>query len=423
VSTSTLTIEELTGKKRKLSLSGAGLPFKPAAFSGEIGLVTQFYPGNRRGTQQVLAPKLNPSDWSGMWRTNLLLRSPCTWEDGAGTKLISYAHNLFEIFESLRDSGQQLRVTWVNESPAPVILKSKNIKTGSDTSHAAATNAVPQRRIKVVRIGRLKTFEARPDTVDDIGWTAGFEWVSKGDTEPAALEDVTFDLVSKIQMAITAQDGVVAANNTALKAPPTRFTLGDLENFAKGPFTTFDSFARAADSVTSRMHELGSLVQTVRAIPASLIGRALDVANYAVSTANNFLADMSRTPIEVTQNSHRVSMLTRSLAYYSGAMTQAQLMASVNADVTRAANRRRATIGQTNDPNSRVSIGDMITVYLPRDGDTMSKISRKFYNTDVVASALARANGLPGYTVRPPKGVPLVIPTRAVLDGLDRRTE
>jgi hypothetical protein len=421
VSTSSLTIEELTGKKRKLELRGTALPLRPAAFGGETTLATQFYPGNRRASQQVLTPKVSPSDWQGMWRTPALLRSPCTWTSEDGPQLIAYASNLWDIFESLREGGQMLRVTWTNESTPPVILKSKNAKTGAAASHNASQNAVPQRKLKVVRLGRIKTFEARPDNLDDIAWSCSFDWIGKGDSDPAKLQDVSFDLVAKIQAAISTQDAVQAANNTALKAPPTRLTLGDIENFAKGPFQTFDSFARAADSVTSRMHDLGNLVLTIRDIPASLIGRALDVANYAVSTANNFLDQASRTPIETTQNRTRVSMLTRSAAYYGGAMTMAQLMASVNADVARAANRRRSAAHPNAASGSRVETGDLITVYLPREGDTLGKIAVRFYGTDTVAGALAKANGLASYAIAPPKSKPLIIPTRAILDGLERR--
>jgi hypothetical protein len=403
VATSNLTIEELSGKKRKLELRGSGLPLRPAGYGGETTLPTQFYPGNRRASQQVLATKVAPSDWQGSWRTVTLLRNPCTWTDEDGPHNVGYAHDLWTIFEKIRDGGQLLRVTWSNES-AP-----------------STKGAVPQRKLKVVRDGRLGTFEARPDNLDDIAWSATFVWIGKGDSEPAKLQDVSFDLIAKIQAAIASQDGVTAANNTALKASPTRLTLGALEQFAKGPFEMFDSFARAADSVTSRMHDLGSLVLTIRDIPVSLVGRALDVANYAVSTANNFLDDISRTPLEETQTRSRVSMLTRSAAYYSKAQDSANWMVSVNADLAKAANRRRSAGVQSAASGNRMETGDLITVYLPRAGDTLGKIAMKFYQTDTVAGALAKANGLAAYSISPPVGKPLVIPTRAILDGLDRR--
>lgn len=401
---STIVIEELTGSKRKLELAGTGLPFRPAGFGDELTVVTQFYPGNRRGTQQVLSPRVAPSDWSGMWRTPNLLRTPCTWTDENGATTIGFAHNLWESFRRIFKGGQLLRVTWATESLA------------------SATGSVPQRKLKVVRVGRLKSFAANPETVDDIGWSASFDWVADEDSEASKLQDVSFDLLAKIQIAINSQEGVASKNKSALRAPPKRWTLGDLESFAKGPLAMFDSFARAADSVTSRMRDLGQLLQTIRAIPAELEGRALDVANYAVSTANNFCADMSRTPIEVTVNQSRVSMLSRSLSYYSGGMTQAQLMASINADIVRAAARRRSgTNADALSGGDRVNAGDLITVYMPRAGDTMGSIAVRWYGTDDVAGALSKANGLPMYTITPPRGVALVIPSRTVLNSLERR--
>jgi LysM repeat protein len=420
---STIVIEELTGSKRKLELTGTGLPFRPAGFGDELTMVTQFYPGNRRGTQQILTPKVSPSDWSGMWRTTSLLRAPCSLKDETGVTSIGFAHNLWEVFRRIFKGGQLLRVTWSTESLPPTVVKIRNAKTGETASaNGVASNPVPQRNLKVVRLGRIKTFVANPETVDDIGWSATFDWIADGDTEASKLQDVSFDLVAKIQLAISSQDGVSAKNASALRAPPKRWTLGDLESFAKGPLATFDSFARAADNVTSRMHDLGQLLQTIRSIPASLEGRALDVANYAVSTANNFCADMSRTPIEVTVNQSRVSLLSRSLSYYSGAMTQAQLMASINTDIVRAASRRRS--GTNSDGASggdRVTASDLITVYMPRAGDTFGSIAVKYYGTDDVSGALARANGMSAYVIQPPRGVALIIPTRSVLNSIERR--
>lgn len=402
-------IEELTGRKRRLELRGTGLPFSPAGFGSELAIATQFYPGNKRATQQVLTPKVNPSDWTGMWRTTSLLKVPCVWTDEAGlVQQIGYAHNMWRVFESLLDGGQLLRVTWTNESPVPMQFDGG---IGAD---------VPQRKMKIVRIGRLKKFDANPESLDDIGWAASFEWVGKDESESTPLQDVSFDLIAKIQLAITAQDGVVAANNTALKAPPTRLTIGSLEQFVNAPMATFDSFARAADNVTSRLHDIGSLLLTMREIPASLIGRVLDVANYAVSTSNNFMDQMSRTPVESTLNRNRVSMLTRSISYYSSAIKNAQTMAAINADVAQAANRRKSALHVGTSPGARAGTSDIVSVYLPRVGDTFGKIAMKFYGTDTVSDALAKANGLSGYAIAPPVGKPLVIPTRAVLTSLSR---
>ena len=421
---STIVIEELTGAKRKLTLNGSGLPFRPAGFGDELTLVTQFYPGNRRGTQQILAPKLAPSDWAGMWRTPKLLRNPCTYSDENGDTSIGYAQNLWAAFRRIFLGAQLLRVTWTTESPPPLVLKTRNAKTGAEaTPNDAGSKDVPQRKLKVVRLGRIRAFEARPETVDDIGWSVTFDWVADSEASAEKLQDMSFDLIAKIQTAIQSQEGVVAANKSALRAPPKRWRLGDLESFVKGPLEMFDSFARAADNLTARMRDLGHLVQSLRSLPAALEGRALDVANNAVSTANNFCADMSRTPIEVTVNQSRVALLSRSLAYYSGAMTQAQLMAAINADIVRASARRRS--GTTEDSVSagnRLIAGDLITVYMPRENDTLGSIAVKYYQTDDVVAALAKANGLPAYTVKPPRGVALVIPSRAVLNSLDRRT-
>ncbi len=406
MATSAILIEELTGKKRRLELRGGGLPFRPASYSSETKLATQFYPGNKRGSQQVLAPTLAPSDWSGMWRTWTLLRDPCQWTDteGGTPVAIAYAYTLWDIFDSLKDEAQLLRVTWTNRSTPPSGL---------------AKTVVVQREHKVVRLGRIGPFEAKPDNLDDIGWTMSFVWIGKGDSPPK-LQHVSQDLVAAIQQAINSQNGVEAVPNSAPHAPPTHFTLGTLEQFTQAPLAMVNSFARAATSLNSRMRDLGNIILKVRDIPASLYGRALDVANDSVGTANNFLDQISRESSESMANRQKVTSLTRAMSYYSGAMTQAQFMAESSSTLARASAKRRNAQHFDTAAGNRVETSDLIDVVMPKKTDTWLSLSTKYYQADL-SSELAKANGQSSYSIKPQPTM-VIIPTRAVLDSLSQRS-
>src|SRR3954466_4299054 len=123
VDSSSLTIEELTGERRKLELRGPGLPLKGAGWEGSQNVKTTWYPGNGiEATQQVLGPKEEPSEWEGEWNRTRLGRTPCLFTDGAGTPTkVTAPSFLIDLMDDIRIRGTKLRVTWtvVDESGTP----------------------------------------------------------------------------------------------------------------------------------------------------------------------------------------------------------------------------------------------------------------------------------------------------------------
>src|SRR4051812_27845358 len=113
---SSITIEELTGAKRKLELIGAGLPLRGAKWSSTLVMSTKWNPGNGAdATQHVLCPTDPPSEWNGKWNTTRLVSNPCLFYASSTTKVgqpISRAASLVEVFEAIQRSGQRMRVTW-----------------------------------------------------------------------------------------------------------------------------------------------------------------------------------------------------------------------------------------------------------------------------------------------------------------------
>ncbi len=412
MATSAITIEELSGEKRRLYLIGGGLPFKGAPWTSATVVSTSWNNGNPSATQHVLTPQELPSDWKGKWSTPQLLVTPCVFRDQTGEHQIGLAFTLKEALDSIRLSAALLRVTWTNE----IQRMNPDGSNGEVHSH------------REVRLGRIVEFAAEYSHLDEIQWSATFEWISRGDVSPKSVEFRGEDLVAATRDAMQKQDAVTKsvaeARLRALQADGFRrknyanqFTLGQLEQVANAPLTRVDSFATAANAITNRMQKVGDIILQVRDIPAALASRAFDVATGAVAVATSFCDNISQKGPEQQIAGSKLSTLTRTASYFSGVQTQAQLMESANNRLAQQARRRRSMLNASSSAAANNSkSGDVMTTHLPRDGETMASISIKYYQTDLGAE-LSKANGLPAYTILPPSRRALIIPTRSVLES------
>lgn len=412
MATSTVVIEELGGQKRRLVLKGGGLPLKGAAFAAATIVKTTWNNGNPEGTQQVLTQQELPSDWQGEWRTPQLIVTPCEFNDGNGDHNIGLAFQLKQAMDLLRLGAQLLRVTWSNE------IQRRNVdgSLGQLDSH------------KEVRLGRLTELATPYSTLDDIKWSATFEWVSRGSVAPKSVQFNGEDLVAAardtMQKQAAVSKAVASARLRALQADGFRrknyasqFTLGQLESVASAPLAIVDSFADAANAATNRLQKVGDIILQVRDIPAALAGKAFDVATNSIAVATQFCDEISRKGPEQQIAKVKLSTLTRTASYFSGVQTQAQLMQAANNRLAQQARRRRSMLNASSaDPKNNPKSGDVMATHIPRDGETMTTIAFRYYNADLGAE-LCKANGLPAWTIKPPRRIALIIPTRSVLES------
>lgn len=412
MATSAITIEETSGQKRRLYLIGGGLPLKGAGYTAATVVSTTWNNGNPEATQHVLTPQELPSEWQGVWRTPQLLTAPCIVDDPEGHHHVGLAFELKQVVDSFRLAAQLLRVTWVNE------IQRLNVDgtNGQLDSH------------KEVRLGRIVEFDVKYSHLDEIQWSATFEWVSRGGTSPKSVEFRGEDLIAATRDAMQKQAAVskkvASARLRALEADGFRrknyanqFTLGQLEQVANAPLDIVDSFAGAANAITNRMQKLGDLILQVRDTPAALASKAFDVATNAVAVATSFCDQISQKGPEQQIAGSKLSTLTRTAAYFSGVTTQAQLMEAANNKLAQQARRRRSMLaGTSNAAANNPKSGDVMAVHIPRDGETMTTIAIKYYQADLGAE-LSKANGLPAFTIKPPTRIALIIPTRSVLES------
>lgn len=401
---STVIVEERTGKRRRVELVGGALPLQGANWGGLQLLVTRWNPGNPEATQHVLGPQEVPSAWDFMLRTTTISRTPVRVFDGdtrVETTLVR-AISIALLLEDMFRGGALLKVTWIS-----------NAQLDRESSP------------RISRVGRCSAWDFTPDRPDDIPAHVTFDWMGRGEDQAKASDLRGEDVLAVTQQAILAANAAADAISAAFirradRTGPgaTTFTLGQLEAIANGPLELVDSFARAANSVANRMQRIGDLILQVRELPAAILGRLVDVANNGLAVATQFMDAVSREGPETQSLRGKVSTLGTTASYFSGAQTQAELMADVMERVAEAARRRRSGLM----PAAGVSRGqdqartdDAFRVHLPRAGETMASIAQRYYGSPDLGDELAVANGLPGYTVTPPR-IPIIIPTRRNLD-------
>lgn len=404
---SVVIIEERTGKKRRVELVGGGLPLQGANWSGMQLLVTSWNPGNPEATQHVLGPQEVPSDWDFTWNTTRLLRSPITVLNEDGQELtIARADVLVGFLDSIFRGGALLKVTWISNAA--------NQSQGSPRQS---------------RVGRAASWDFAYDRPDDINATVSFDWIGRGEDQPKSSDVRGEDLIATTQAAINAANAASEAFARELReafrpiAPrPTTFTLGQIEAIANGPREFVDTFARRANAISNRLKKLGDIILTVREIPAAILGRLVDIANNGVSVANTFIDEISREGPETQSTRNKVSILTRNATALGRTLDQASRMAELMEKVAEAARRRQSSLRSSAGSSRRQDkfrSGESFKVHVPRQGETLLTISQRYYGTPDLADELAVANGLPSYTITPPRA-PIIVPTRRNLEESTR---
>lgn len=391
---STIIIEERSGRRRKVELRGAGLPFQGAGWGAGLVVATTRNAGARTSTQHVLAFEELPSEWEGEWNTTRLISAPPAYsEEGGAAQPIVNADTLRDALEQIFLGAVLLRVTWV---------------------------ARENRRI--VRLGRATEWNFSHIRADDIRWNITFEWIGRDEDRPKSsikgeglVAATRAAVLAATNAATEIETARIRASNRQLPASASAFDLGQLEALADGPRELVDSFARFATAVGNRFRHVGDLLVKVRETPAGIAGQLVDIARNAVAESNRFCDQMSREGPETMSTRNKVSALLNAMTYYSGAQTQAELLADEALRAARAAQQRKTARQRAGEqPGAFASPDDVTGAHMPREGETMTTIALKYYQADL-GYELARANGLPGQTIKPPPRMLVLMSREALL--------
>lgn len=415
---SSLTIEELGvggGRQaRVVVLAGGGLPLMGAAWKSSNKVTTTWYPGNTSGSQQVIGPREMPSSWDGVWKRTILPKSGCTTtdEDGGESPIIAPSQ-IIEALEDIFRGGYRLRVTWA-------VATDESDSTQDQTANGS-----------VVREGRAVDWEFKFDRWQDVNWSITFDWASRG-TAPLATVAVRAKSIADSANALQASSDALAtmltsliqASNPNVTRSASSFSLGQLESLADLPQAYMTQIQTAVNRQTGQIQQLAAIVAKVGAEPDQLKSSAMGIARDIIASANGTLDILGQQGAEQQSKKSTVSSVVRAGVYFSNvAQAYADLVAEAYAVLValgRISPSATSLAGELPRTQATASPSDIIALYVTRQGDTPSSISKAYYQTTDHGVDILKANRLPWYQATFTPGRPLIIPRLSSTSGVTR---
>lgn len=349
-------IEEKGGLKRVLRLQGRSLPYRPVSWTGTQRMKTSWYPGNPEATQQVLGPKEEPTEVEGWLRSRYLATGtdqdqgdPAILKEGGSITKLDTPEKVRDVLDSMRHSGQPLRVSWGG----------------------------------IIRIGRIQKAEFPHDRLEDIGYKLMFEWKSRGQKVARANASRRFPETSLLESLFDAVADAINAIESVLN------TIDVVkENIILG--------ARAVQAAVSRV---AALVDRI----GGAITAPLDITQALIATFVNIRATIRNTsngiasiPAEFMSTSDDVDQILESFNSIQLARFEMEL---VGADSYRQEQARLATIKPM-----------YLDVVVGREGQSLRDLARRYYGDPDAWEIIADANGLDGAILE--GGEILIIPVQ-----------
>lgn len=415
-----ITIEELTparvgGTPRIVILNSSGLPKAGAGWASALKAVTTWYPGNgEEATQQILGFQLMPSNWEGMWRRTLLGRAPVQYTDVTGTRFgVVDPMVLRQIFEDIQAGGQQLRVTWG--------------VSGSILAGSLQGGEITEQNFLIVREGIMANFEANPERHTDIPWKVTFDWYSRG-RKVKRVADVkpTVDPTTLANGLMASLNATTDAMKPFVAPRSISQTLGDIENLIQAPSqvatTQLENVLGMIESAQKdflQAANLGNrLAEGVGGVVSSVVGFGTNVKTSFTGTVDS----LGQIPIELQSAGSTVDEIIRSgLPYatltdfaYQNMWQAVQLEVQARQLAMSGANRDQLPANAGNQPTQ----GDVLAVYITREGDTPEILSVRFYSSPDNGTAILKVNRLPWTLAQFQPGTQLTIPTLAAVSRL-----
>ena len=376
-----LTIEELNGARRKVTLRGAGLPHTGASWGVKQNAPVTWFPGNPEGSQQVLGGQVLPADWEGSWKRTLLGRSPCYFgTDGGQSVSVIEPATLVALFESICLAGTRVRVKWRG----------------------------------LVREGRLTQFDHGHGYATDVAWKAKFDWMSRGHKVDQRVQGVRNGSTQK-----EIDDGVVQAElaasldptrimvggrNTLPKGAP-HMTLGQIGSLLNAPNKMLSNFCRNCRAFAKNIQQVGALINQARSMTAALENTVLNETENMLAIGNSTVDALSRQTPEMLAVRHNAADVVRNTNYFGANVRQANVLSGKCADIRTALNRTMAEShgAAAGDNHDVPQPGNVLQVHAVRQGETLVSISHQYYGTPDHAYDIAVSNHL-GYPCPPDAG-------------------
>lgn len=337
-------IEETTGRQRRVSLRGRSLPHRGVAWSGRQRSVMTTYPGNPVSTLQVLGPEQEPTQLGGRWSDRFLGSGQVAIVEGF--EPIIRAEDLVRVFESLRDSGNLLRVQWG-----------------------------PQ-----VRFGILSVFTATYERQEDVAWSAEFTWVGRQETARRAVTSA--EPIGQLRQRMNEFDD-------GLALMPGGLSPDYVASVTSGVRTLRARVAGAFDHVRVIAQAPQAPIRMIRGLAADAIGVRDEM--------KSVLAQLADQPLELGLPAGDGDRVATQIRVQSWRRTQARRGHRLQAETIREAQRQERKA----NPRPRQHL-------VAAEGENLRHLAVRFYGSADAWTKIARANGLASSSV--PAGTLLLIP-------------
>lgn len=254
------TITELTGTQNTLELVGRALPYRPFSLKGKMRAEKTWYPGNPIATVQMLGPDEGNTTITGMWKDRFIMRQndfglPVIPEGSAlfNNEALADVTSIVQTMDGFRLRGQLVQVTWGAQQ----------------------------------RVGYISDFDPDWITLNDVGWSITFEWVSQGDLivpvlfampiPPADIAEQIFNALTSLQQIILAPFQLInsiegtltsAVDDIELAVSSLRQTANKLSQQIISPLT-------AAQNTLASLQQVQDDCQSMADVVISLPARAL----------------------------------------------------------------------------------------------------------------------------------------------------
>lgn len=236
-----LGIEELTGPKRLLVLSGRALPYRGPGWQTAMRHSLAWKAGSPIGTIQPLGPKEEPTTFQGMWKDRFV----GAFVAAAGFNYdIALAQDLCRAMYDLVRSGNQVRVQW-----GPF-----------------------------VRTGILGSFKAEPQRLQDIAWELECVWNAFDDLTPAPAGRAPRN-EADLKQRLNAMDDTLAFEPPNLAADFSAGVVSGISTLRDRASVVFDAVREVNTAVATPAQTLGAIataVSDIRVEAESEIVRLLD---------------------------------------------------------------------------------------------------------------------------------------------------
>jgi len=359
-------IQETTGQERSVTLGGRAMPYQPVSWSGTQRTALTWYAGNPEATQQILGPTEEPTEVAGMWKDRFIRGQ--VRQQGFFEGEIEFAQDMVALFTDLRASGQVLRVSW-----------------GPET-----------------RFGVMTDFAATYLRLQDIRWSATFEWHRRGLTVPVV--SPAEQLPTAISQSLAGMNEVAAFRPAGTDAPallnerapspgPGSPPLLDrAQGFVAGLVSSVAAIRRQAGAVLDVVRQ----VRALAAAPATLVNSALSAVDAVRFQALSETCALASTPLPFVTSERNAARQLETEAW------RREMAAALGA-VLDAMGRAAEQLREESRPGSTQT-------YQATSQTTLYAVSNRFYGDPDSAGFLRDVNLLDTMTV--PSGFVVLIPPR-----------